>query len=110
MGSSSSTESSGTPAQDNAKPSMYKRWRDSKASRSGDISDEDMLKYTGKTKSEVNDWAKSTPGVAGNQAAGKLAMGPTTGLGGAAVADGYGGWGPDSNAQPKYPPQQEQKS
>ncbi|CAI4213565.1 unnamed protein product [Parascedosporium putredinis] len=42
--------------------SFYKRYRESKASKSGAISDEDMLKYTGKTKAEINEWSKMAPG------------------------------------------------
>lgn len=109
MGSSSSTQKSGSPETDASKPSMYRRFKDSKASRSGEISDEDMLKYTGKTKAEVKDWSKDAPGVAGNQAAGKLSVGGTTGLCGMAAAEGYGGWGPNAGAEPKYPPEQGQK-
>lgn len=71
MGSSSSTQSGSTPEPDNAKASLYRRFKDSKASRSGGICDEDMLKYTGKTKAELNDWAKTAPGVAGNQVPGR---------------------------------------
>lgn len=88
---------------------MYRRFKDSKASRSDAISDEDMLKYTGRTKAEVKDWSKTAPGVAGNQAAGKLSMGDTTGLGGLEAAEGYGGWGTNAGAEPKYPPEQGKK-
>src|SRR5690554_1053124 len=56
----------------------------SKYSKRGKISDEDMLKYTGKTKDELQAWAKDEPGVGGNQAAGKLTMGPTSGVAGMA--------------------------
>ena len=88
MGSSSSTQKNGSDEADGSKPSMYRRFKDSKASRSDAISDEDMLKYTGRTKAEVKDWSKTAPGVAGNQAAGKLSMGDTTGLGGLEAAEG----------------------
>lgn len=102
MGSVESTQTAS--ANGTEKKSLYRRYHDSKTGRDKSISDEDMLKYTGKTKAQVNEWAKTAPGVAGNQAAGKLDMGPTSGLGGVATADGYGGWGFDSNAPPKYPP------
>ncbi|PKS05416.1 hypothetical protein jhhlp_008792 [Lomentospora prolificans] len=106
MGSASSTENAS--ADGAGKKSLYKRYRDSKASKSDTISDEDMLKYTGKTRDEMNNWAKTAPGVAGNQAAGKLTMGPTSGLSGTAATEGLGGWGWDSNSAPKYPPKQDQ--
>ncbi|KAK4445416.1 hypothetical protein QBC34DRAFT_441651 [Podospora aff. communis PSN243] len=85
------------------KKSLYQRFHDSKR---GEISPEDVLKYTGKTKEQINEWAKNEPGVAGNQAAGKLSMGGTSGLGGMSAAEGYGGWGPNSNAPLKFPPKQ----
>ncbi|KAK3368754.1 hypothetical protein B0H63DRAFT_489136 [Podospora didyma] len=83
--------------------SLYRRYRDSKR---GEISEEDVLKYTGKTKSQINEWAKNEPGVAGNQPAGKIDMGNASGLGGLAAGGGYGGWGPDANSPLKFPPQQ----
>lgn len=93
-------------ASDAPKKSFYKRYRESKASKSGAISDEDMLKYTGKTKAEINEWSKMAPGVAGNQSAGSITAG-SSGLGGMAAGDGYGGWGWDANSPVKYPPQQQ---
>ncbi|KAF9876537.1 hypothetical protein CkaCkLH20_05945 [Colletotrichum karsti] len=87
------------------KKSLYQRYEDKKTGRDKVIPDEDLLKYTGKTREEINAWAKDRPGVAGNRAAGTLAMGPATGFGGAAAADGYGGWGTDAGSEPKYPPQ-----
>jgi hypothetical protein len=107
MGTASSTENNPENA---PKKSFYRRYQDSKASRSDRISEEDMLKYTGKTKTEINDWSKDTPGVAGNRAAGTLAMGATSGLGGVAAGDGYGGWGPDSHGPLKYPPRKNEES
>jgi len=85
------------------KKSLYRRFHDAKR---GEISPEEVLKYTGRTKEEINEWAKNEPGVAGNRAAGTLSMGATTGLGGMSAADGYGGWGPNSNAPLKFPPKQ----
>ncbi|GAB1317141.1 hypothetical protein MFIFM68171_07351 [Madurella fahalii] len=86
-----------------AKKSFYRSFQDAKR---GEISEEDVLKYTGKTKSQIGEWAKTQPGVAGNQAAGKLDMGAATGLGGSAAGEGYGGWGPNANAPTKFPPKQ----
>ena len=68
------------------------------------IPDEDLLKYTGKTKDEINNWAKDRPGVAGNQNPGSITAGHPTGFGGYEAAKGYGGWGPSTNADPKFPP------
>ena len=81
----------------------------SKYAKRGKISDEDMLKYTGKTKDQLKAWAKDEPGVGGNQAAGKLAMGPTSGVAGMAAGEGLGGWGHKAN-QIKFPPQRDAKS
>lgn len=90
-----------TPQSGEKKPSLYRRFQDSKR---GELKEEDILKYTGKTKADIVEWGKTAPGVAGNQAAGKLAMGGTTGLGGMSAAEGYGGWGWDANSNPKFPP------
>ncbi|KAG7286410.1 hypothetical protein NEMBOFW57_008720 [Staphylotrichum longicolle] len=95
-----STEATSKPK----KKSLYQRYVDAKRGRNVQISEEDMLKYTGKTKAELQDWAKDRPGVAGNQAAGTLAMGPASGLGGAAASEGFGGWGPDAAGKLKFPP------
>ncbi|KAJ0373541.1 hypothetical protein COL26b_008262 [Colletotrichum chrysophilum] len=92
--------------EDTPKKSLYQRYEDKNNGRDKVISDEDLLKYTGKTREEINAWAKDRPGVAGNQAAGTLAAGPATGFGGMATADGFGGWGTDAGSEPKYPPQQ----
>ncbi|KAK0744254.1 hypothetical protein B0T18DRAFT_305113, partial [Schizothecium vesticola] len=83
------------------KPSLYRRFQDAKR---GELKEEDILKYTGKTKDDIVNWSKTAPGVAGNQAAGKLDMGGTSGLGGMSAAEGYGGWGWDANSKPKFPP------
>ncbi|KAK7397570.1 hypothetical protein QQX98_013057 [Neonectria punicea] len=89
------------------KPSLYKRMHDKK--RGQPLSDEDILKYTGKSRAELKTWADGRPGVGKNQLAGNLAMGETSGLGGVAVGEGYGGWGPGSNPSDesrglKFPP------
>ncbi|KIX97580.1 uncharacterized protein Z520_06357 [Fonsecaea multimorphosa CBS 102226] len=36
------------------------------------LSDEDILKYTGKDRSELNEWAQNRAGVGGNQEAGRI--------------------------------------
>jgi hypothetical protein len=94
-------------SQPSAKPkkkSLYQRYVDAKTGRNVQISDADLLKYTGKSRAELKDWAKDRPGVAGNQLAGKLAMGPASGLGGSQASEGYGGWGPSAEGQQKFPP------
>ncbi|KAK4151858.1 hypothetical protein C8A00DRAFT_16771 [Chaetomidium leptoderma] len=90
------------------KKSLYQRYVDAKRGRNVQISDADLLKYTGKTKEELNEWSKDRPGVGKNQPAGKLAMGPAVGLGGLEVADGYGGWGPSAEAELNFPPKPRQ--
>lgn len=79
------------------------------------LSDEDIKKYTGKSRDELNAWAEHQPGVGKNQLAGKLALGSAPGLGGVATGAGYGGWGP--GAEPngpdrgmKFPPKPEAKA
>ncbi|KAM7186043.1 hypothetical protein V8F33_012034 [Rhypophila sp. PSN 637] len=86
------------------KKSLYRRYQDAKSGRNKTISDEELLKYTGKTKDQIVDWGKNTPGVAGNRLAGTLAMGGTTGLGGMAASEGFGGWGTDAGREPKVGP------
>ncbi len=86
------------------KKSLYQRFVDLKTGRNIQISDEDMVKYTGKTKAELQVWSKDRPGVAGNQPAGKLAIGPATGLSGYETSSGYGGWGPSAEGKLKFPP------
>ncbi|KAJ0158691.1 hypothetical protein CTA2_11072 [Colletotrichum tanaceti] len=83
--SSAPTES----AEEQPKKSLYQRYQDKKTGRDNVISDEDLLKYTGKSRDEINDWAKDRPGVAGNRAAGTLTAGPASGLGGMATAGGH---------------------
>jgi len=49
------------------KKSLYQRFEEAKR---GEIKPEDVLKYTGKTKEELDAWAKTEAYVAGNQPAG----------------------------------------
>jgi hypothetical protein len=92
------------PSKPKVKKSWYQRYVDAKRGRNAQISDADLKKFTGKTRDELNAWAKDRPGVAGNQAAGTLAMGPASGLGGLGAAEGLGGWGYSAGADPKFPP------
>lgn len=108
--SSTNFDDMNATASPTTKKSLYQRYKDAKSGRNKTISDEDMKKYTGRTKGEINEWAKTAPGVAGNQAAGKIDAGPATGFGGLEASQGYGGWGPDSQGKPKFPPQPPQGS
>ncbi|KAM0352495.1 hypothetical protein ACHAPU_002163 [Fusarium lateritium] len=99
------SESSNTEQDQNK--SLYKRFKDSK--KSVPLSDEDIQKYTGKTREQLNDWADTQPGVGKNQLAGRVTAGGTSGLSGVAMADGLGGWGwsaepNDVNRGMKFPP------
>jgi hypothetical protein len=42
------------------------------AKRGSGPSDEDVMKYTGRDRDELNDWARDRPGVGGNQDAGRV--------------------------------------
>ncbi|KAF6828755.1 hypothetical protein CPLU01_08306 [Colletotrichum plurivorum] len=92
----SQSQASSTP-----KKSLYRKFQDSKR---GEISDVDVLKYTGMSKITLSEWAIGRPGVGGNRAAGSIVAGNTSGLGGVMTGSGYGGWGPDSNGPLKFPP------
>lgn len=96
-----------------AKKSLWQKRQDMK--RGNEISEEDILKYTGKSRAELNSWAENQPGVGKNQLAGKLALGPTAGLFGASAGEGAGGWGMGhepgdaKNRGLKFPPTQQEK-
>ncbi|KAJ0310039.1 hypothetical protein COL5a_008415 [Colletotrichum fioriniae] len=93
--SASESQTSSSP-----KKSLYRKFQDSKR---GEISDADVLKYTGMSKDTLNGWAADRPGVGGNRAAGSITTGSPSGLGGMMTETGYGGWGTDSNSTPKLP-------
>jgi len=83
MGSSQSSTSSSSDGSA-PKKSLYQRAQEKKRGPgTSGLSDEDLKKYTGKTRAEFDAWKETTPGVGKNQLAGKLAVGPTSGLGGA---------------------------
>lgn len=87
--------------------SLFQRYQSAKSSKP--ISDEDLIKHLGKTREEIIAWGESEPGVGKNQLAGRAMAGPAGGLGGMAMADGYGGWGPsaepnDGKRGMKFPP------
>jgi hypothetical protein len=62
----------------------YKAFSNYKNGRNPDgsskISEEDLIKYTGMDKAEMDKFAANTPGVAGNQNAGSLTAGGNSGL------------------------------
>ncbi|AEO67626.1 uncharacterized protein THITE_2033989, partial [Thermothielavioides terrestris NRRL 8126] len=88
--------------------SLYQRFVDAKTHRNVQISEEDLKKYTGMSKAQLTDWAKDRPGVAGNRAAGGVAIGQASGIGGYEAAHGLGGWGPDAAGKLKFPPKPRQ--
>jgi hypothetical protein len=104
MGNTTASPSTSEPTE---KKSLYRRYKDSKAPVP--LSDEDIKKYTGKTREELKTWADSTPGVGKNQLAGRAMIGEAAGVSGVAMADGLGGWGfgaepNDANRGMKFPP------
>lgn len=103
------TRGAGSTGGDAQKKSLYQRLQDKK--RGPGISDEDLQKYTGKTREQLSAWSETQPGVGKNQLAGSIAVGPTSGLGGTAAGAGLGGWGPsavpnDGKRGMKFPPPQ----
>jgi len=90
MGSSQSSTSSSSDGSA-PKKSLYQRAQEKKRGPgTSGLSDEDLKKYTGKTRAEFDAWKETTPG--------------------AATAGGLGGWGPgaepnDPNRGMKFPPQ-----
>lgn len=73
------------------------------------ISDEDLKKYTGMNKSELETWGKERPDVAGNQLAGKINMG-TAGGGGIPNSFSYTGRGDSARSELKFPPPEKKRS
>ncbi|KXJ89891.1 hypothetical protein Micbo1qcDRAFT_165278 [Microdochium bolleyi] len=59
----------------------YRAYRDARAGRSAQFSDEEIEKYTGKTRAELDKWAVSTEGVGRWQKASSMMAGGTVGLG-----------------------------
>jgi len=50
----------------------YSSFQAAKSGKGGQISDEELKKYTGRDRQEIKDWAENRPGVAGNQSAGRV--------------------------------------
>ncbi|TFB02996.1 hypothetical protein CCMA1212_005452 [Trichoderma ghanense] len=102
--SSSSPSSSDSPNTTDKKKSVYRRYEDKK--RGPGLTDEDILKHTGKTRDQLNAWAETQPGVGKNQPAGKISVGPASGFVGAGAGGGLGGWGAEGTRKMKFPPEQ----
>ena len=83
------------------KKSLYRKYQDVKASRAGQISDEDMLKYTGKSRGEITEWAKDREDVGGNRLAGRIGSGGTP-------VGGTDNWAPLGKQELKFPPKSQE--
>lgn len=95
------------------KKSLYQRWQDKKSGQP--ISDEELQKHLGMNRDELQSWSESQPGVGKNQLAGSAGKGHMSGLGGVAMADGFGGWGTDAehndqNRGMKFPPKKDDEA
>lgn len=84
------------------KKSLYQKYQDLKRGPGLEgMSDEEFKKAMGMTRQEHAEWAKGATGVGGNQAAGSLTAGGTSGIGVAAGAEqGLGGWGWEAGKDP----------
>ncbi|KAK0390130.1 hypothetical protein NLU13_3703 [Sarocladium strictum] len=113
MGLFSSKKSDGSSSNPPAekKEGWYARYQNSKR---GEIRDEDLQKYLGKSKEEIMAWAEHEPGVGKNRHAGTLAAGNAPGIGGVSAAEGMGGWGHSAGSKDragglKFPPKRPEK-
>jgi len=59
----------------------YASYQSAKQGRGTQLSDEELKKYTGKDRAELKAWAANTPGVAGNQNAGRSGTDSAAALG-----------------------------
>lgn len=62
------------------KKSLYTRYKNARMGRDNKISSEDLEKYTGKSRTELEKWAETTPGVGKNQVS--ITAGCSPGIGG----------------------------
>ncbi|KAJ9137198.1 hypothetical protein NKR19_g8293 [Coniochaeta hoffmannii] len=76
-----------------------------KLRRNKEIPEDEVKKYTGMSKEQLNEWSKDRPDVAGNQLAGKINMG-TAGGQGIPNSFSYTGRGDSAAAELKFPPEQ----
>jgi hypothetical protein len=84
---------------------MFDKLKEKLQRNNKDISEDDLKKYTGMNKDQLNEWSKDRPDVAGNQLAGKINMG-TAGGGGIPNSFSYTGRGDSAAAEMKFPPEQ----
>jgi hypothetical protein len=75
--------------------------------RNKEIPEEEVQKYTGMNKAQLNEWSKDRADVAGNQVAGKINMGTAGGMG-IPNSFSYTGRGDSAAAELKFPPQKKQ--
>ncbi|RYP91797.1 hypothetical protein DL770_002053 [Monosporascus sp. CRB-9-2] len=66
------------------KQGWYVRYQNTRLGRDNKISNEDLEKYTGKNRTELEKWAETTPGVGKNQVS--IAAGSSPGIGGELAA------------------------
>lgn len=104
---STMTENSTNPLNPSAddtprKKSLYEKYQDRKRGPgTSNLTDEELMKYTGKTREEFDTFSKTAPGVAGGQAAGSITAGGNSGIGTMAGAgEGLGGWGTEAGKVP----------
>lgn len=76
-----------------------------KLQRNKEIPEDEVKKYTGMNKDQLNQWSQNRPDVAGNQLAGKINMG-TAGGSGIPNSFSYTGRGDSAAAEMKFPPEQ----
>ena len=102
--SASSSSAPNPSAEDKPrKKSFYEKYQDlRRGPGTSALSDDELKKYTGKTREELDAYAQTAPGVAGGQAAGSLTAGGTSGFGMAGgTGEGLGGWGLEAGKTPK---------
>ncbi|KAB5522055.1 hypothetical protein GE09DRAFT_1154966 [Coniochaeta sp. 2T2.1] len=75
-----------------------------KLQRNQDIPEDEVKKYTGMNKSQLNEWSKDRPDVGGNQLAGKINMGTAGGMG-IPNSFSYTGRGDSAADEMKFPPE-----
>lgn len=82
------------------KKSWYSRFQDAKRGPGlTGLSDEEYEKQVGMSRNQMNDYMNNTPGVGGDQAAGKVAMGNASAFAGEAQQSGLGGWGHSAGSE-----------
>lgn len=93
------------PSDDNQtrKKSLYEKYQDRKRGPgTSNLTDEELMKYTGKSREEFDAWKNTADGVAGGQAAGSMTAGGNSGIGTAyGAGEGLGGWGTEAGKVPK---------